>query len=69
MRTIEKYDEVKGTTQTVSLTQRLAQMQEAKAFKKQVDVARYKYVVLKACQHPWIDEAYAITTSIEGKLT
>lgn len=43
-------------------------MQEVNAFKEQVDVARHKEVVLKARLHPWIDEAYTITTSIEGKL-
>lgn len=33
------YDEVKGTTHTVSLTQRLTRLQEAKALKEQVDAA------------------------------
>ena len=65
----KKYDEVKGTAQTVSLTQRLSRMQEAKALKEQVYAAWHKEAVLKACLQPWIYEAYAITTSIEVKLT
>ena len=43
-------------------------MQEAKALKEQVDVTRHKEAVLKVHLQPWIDEAYTITTSIEGKL-
>lgn len=43
-------------------------MQQDKALKEQVDVVRHKEVVLKACIQPWIDEAFVITTSIEGKL-
>jgi len=52
----------------VVLTQRLVQMQQAKAPKEQVDVAQHKEVVLKACVQPWMDEAFTITTDIEGKL-
>jgi len=33
-----------------------------------VDVARHKEVVLKARLQPWIDEAYMVIASIEGKL-
>lgn len=43
-------------------------MHEAKALKEQVDVAQPKEAVLKAHLHPWIDEAYTIKTSIEGKI-
>ncbi len=64
----QKYDEVKGIAQTVALTQRLAWMQQEKALKEQVDVARHKEAVLKVHLQPWIDEAYTITTFIEGKL-
>lgn len=52
----------------VELTQRLARMQQAKALKEQVDAARHKEVVLKARIQHWIDEAFTITTKIEGKL-
>lgn len=52
----------------VSLTQRLTRIKKAKALKEQVDVARHKEAVLKACLQPWIDEVYMIKTSIEGKL-
>jgi len=64
----QKYDEIKGTVQTVALTQRLARMQQEKAVKEHVDVARHKEVVLKARVQPWIDEAFFITASIEAKL-
>jgi uncharacterized coiled-coil DUF342 family protein len=43
-------------------------MQQAKALKEQVDAARHKEAVLKARVQPWIDEAFTITTTIEGKL-
>jgi len=36
--------------------------------KEQVDAARHKEVVLKACLQSWIDEAYTIITYIEAKL-
>lgn len=45
----QRYDEVKGTTQTVALTKRITQMQEAKVLKEQVDFARHKEAVLKVC--------------------
>ena len=44
----QRYNEVKGTVQTVSLTQRLAKMQQDKSLKEQVDIAQHKEVVLKA---------------------
>lgn len=43
-------------------------MQQEKALKEQVDVARHKEAVLKACVQPWIGEAFVITSSIEAKL-
>jgi len=36
--------------------------------KEQVDVAQHKEAVLKSCLKPWLDEAYAVMTSIEGNL-
>jgi len=52
----------------VALTQRLAQMKWAKAFKEQVDTTQHKEAVLKARVQPWIDEAFVIIASIEAKL-
>lgn len=43
-------------------------MQEARQLKEQVDAAQHKEAVLKARQKPCLDEAYAVMTSIEGKL-
>ena len=60
----QKYDEIKGTAPTVSLTQRLAWMQQAKALKEQVVASWHKEEVLKVCLQPWIDEEYTITTTI-----
>lgn len=51
----------------VALTQRFTWMQQAKALKEKVDVARHKEVVLKVHVQPWIDEAFIITTCIEEK--
>ena len=48
--------------------QRLAKLQEVKALKEQVDAAQRKEVVLMARLGPWLDEAYVLTVSIEGKL-
>ena len=62
------YDKFKVMTRTISITQRLAQLQEAKALKEQVDVAQHKEAVLKACLKPWLDEAYLIIATIESKL-
>jgi len=64
----EYYDNIRGTAQTIFLTQWLARMQQAKALKEQVDAVRHKEAVLKTCIHPWIDEAFTITIDIEGKL-
>ena len=64
-----RYEKVKGTTQMVSLTQRLALMQHAKALKEWVDATRRKEAVLKERLQPWIDEVYRITASIEANLT
>ena len=36
--------------------------------KEQVDAAHHKEVVLKARLKPWLDEAYMIMITIEGKL-
>lgn len=65
----QRDDEVKGTMQTISLTQKLMRMQQAKALKEQVDAAQHKEAFLKVCLEYWIDEAYTITTSIEENLT
>ena len=54
--------------QTVSLTQKLMRMQQAKTLKEQVDVARHKEVVLKMRLQLWIYEVYIATASIKGKL-
>jgi len=43
-------------------------MQQAKALKEQVEEAWHKEAVLKVCVQPWIDEAFTITSTIEGKL-
>lgn len=43
-------------------------MQEAKTLKERVDATQQKEAVLKAHLKPWLDEAYLVTTSIEGKL-
>lgn len=45
----KRCDEAKGTAQIVSLTQRLARMQEEKVVKEQVDSAQHKEAVLKVC--------------------
>ena len=52
----------------VSLTQRLARTQQAKALKEQVDATRHKEAALKMRLQLWINEAYTITISIEAKL-
>lgn len=53
----------------IALTQRLAQMQQDKVLKEQVDVARHKEAILKVCIQPWIVKAFTIIEEIEGKLT
>lgn len=52
----------------MALTQRLARMQHSKALKEWVDGTRRKEAVVKVCIQPWINEAFTITTIIEGKL-
>jgi len=64
----QRYHEVKGTAQTIVLTQRLEKLQEAKQLKEQVDAALHKEAMLKARLKPWLDEAYIVTSSIEAKL-
>jgi len=64
----QQYENVRGTTQTIILTQQLAKMQQARSLKEQVDVGRQKEALLKECIKPWIDEAFTITAEIKGKL-
>ena len=63
------YDDFRGTTQTISLTQLLVKIREARDLKEWVDVVQHKEVGLKACIQPWFEEAFMVTTTIEGKLT
>lgn len=58
-----------GMAQIFILTQQLAKMQQERALKEEVDVARQKEALLKACIQPWINEAFTIMANIEGKLT
>jgi len=62
------YDEVKVTAHIVAITQRLANLQKAKALKEKVDAAQHKEFVVKACLKPWLDKAYLIIATIEGNL-
>ena len=48
----QRYNEVKGIAQTVTLTQRLAKLQEAKQLKERVDAALHKEAMLKARLKP-----------------
>ena len=69
MRELQQcYDEVKGTTRIVALTQRLAKLQEAKQLKEQVDVVLHKEAVLKVRLKPWLEESYAAIGNIKIKL-
>jgi len=43
-------------------------MKEAQALKAQVDAVRQQEEVLKECIQPWLDEAFSISTMIEGKI-
>lgn len=52
----------------VAIMQRLAKLQEAKVLKEKVDATQPKEAVLKTRLGPWLEEAYVLTTSIEGKL-
>jgi len=56
------------TAHIITITQRLAKMQEAKALKEQVDAAQHKEFILKAYLKHWLDEAYLITTTTKGKM-
>jgi len=56
---------MKGTVQTVAITQRLAKIREAQDLKIQADAARQKEVVIKARLQPWLDEEFAVSTTIE----
>lgn len=52
----------------VAITQMLVKLQEEKVLKEQVDTSQHKEEELKAWLKPWLDEAYVLTTTIEGKL-
>eukprot|EP00253_Pinus_taeda_P033646 PITA_33646 len=56
------------TTEWGCFSKQLAKLQEAKQLKEQVHVVLHKEAVLKARLKPWLDEAYAVIGSIEGKL-
>lgn len=43
-------------------------MKEAQALKEQVDVACQKEAVLKVRIQPWLEEAFTVTATINGKL-
>ena len=64
----QQYKNIRGTAQTVVLTQRLVSMQQSKVLKEQVDVAGHKEEILKAYVQPWIEEAFTIIVDIEGNL-
>ena len=63
----QQYDNIRGTTQIVVLTQQLTRMHQAKELKAQVDATRHKEAVLKARIQRWIDEAFTIMPDIEEK--
>lgn len=64
----QAYDKVQGTTEMVTITHCLAKMREAQVLKAQVYATWQKEEVLKECIQPWLDEAFAVSTNIEGKL-
>lgn len=64
----QAYDAIKGTVQTVAITQHLAKIREAQDLKIQADAARQKEAVIKAHLQPWLDEAFAVSTTIERKV-
>lgn len=64
----QRYDEFNATTCTITFTQGLEKLEEEKALKEHVYVAQCREAVLKARLGPWLDEAYVLTTTIEGKL-
>ena len=43
-------------------------MKEAQALKIQADSAHQKEAVIKEHLHPWIDEAFAVSTTTERKV-
>lgn len=63
----QHYDNVKGTAQTVALTERLAQMQQDKVVNEQMGIAQHREFVLKVRVQPWIGKAFVIIEKIEGK--
>lgn len=63
----QEYDKVWGTVQKVAITQRLDKMRDAEALKAQVDMAQQKEEVLKERIQPWLDEAFMVSSNIEGK--
>ena len=52
----------------VAIMQQLAKMREAQALQAQVDAMRQKEAGLKERIQPWIDEAFAVSTTIEGNI-
>jgi len=65
----QAYDNVRGTSQMITLTQHLTGMNEVEAVKEQVDVAHQKEAMLKARIQPWLKEAFLVTAKIGEKLT
>lgn len=64
----QAYDQLRGTAQTIAITQRLAKIREAQDLKIQADAARQKEAVVKDRLQPWLDEAFAVSTTIERKV-
>lgn len=64
----QAYDQLWGTAQTVAIPQRLAKMREVQDMKIQAEVVRQKEVVVKVHIQPWLDEAFAVSTTIEHKV-
>jgi len=62
------YDESRATMCIITITQRLAKLQEAKELKEQAEVVQRKEVVLKARLGPWLDESYVLSITIGEKL-
>ena len=53
-------------TQMVAIMQPLAKMREAQVLKAQVDAAWQKEAMLKECIQPWLDDAFTVSTNIDG---
>lgn len=49
----------------VSITQRFAKMREARTLKIQAYATRQKETVIKGWIQPWLDEAFAVSTTIK----